>query len=244
MLIVSSSPASLTRVTTLSPATVFVSFNRGVSTSIRPPVVVLNTRTIACVFRSISWCTSFSCPRAGATDTAVANTIPPNCQLSFIRSPRRLTCHHPGFPAVGDPEPDSIELSGLFVEALLQTNSGSSRFCGPWIGAFVKERLQRLVADVENVAGLPLVSVAAVEDKARVAGAPAAQRVVAQPRCGRWSIDPRDLPGEILGSHFDARRKGKGPLDHPAQLPDIAWPLVGDERLDRLRRERQHACAP
>ena len=117
----SCSRPSVIRVTTRSPEMDLVTFTVGVTSSIRPPSTVLNTRMTALVFRSTSWCTSRSCAAAGATANPNTSAIPPINKRTFIRLSVPLFRHDddPGIregsmpPSTGSPEALSIRLPAV-----------------------------------------------------------------------------------------------------------------------------------
>ena len=81
-------------------------------------------------------------------------------------------------------------------------------------------RLQGVVADIEHVAGAPLVAVAAVEHQAYVAAAPRAKRLVA-PHGGRRQIGivPAHLFREVGHRDLAAARHRDRPRPHQGRHP-------------------------
>ena len=78
----------------------------------------------------------------------------------------------------------------------------------------VKQRLQCLVSDVENLARLALVAVTPIQHEPGVATAPSAQRVVRQTSSRGVAVDLRDLRRQIHGVYLGIGRERQGSLHH------------------------------
>ena len=94
-----------------------------------------------------------------------------------------------------------------------------------------QQRLQRVITDVEHVAGATFVAIASLEHQLRVAAAPAPQRVVLAAR--RSVPMPRDIRRKIGHGHFGAHGERDRLFHHACELPHIARPVIRDERLHR-----------
>ena len=95
-----------------------------------------------------------------------------------------------------------------------------------------------MVADPEHLARLALVVVAAVEHQAGVPAAPGAHRVVADERREQaLRVLAGDARRQVLRRDASRRRQRHHALDDPLQLPHVARPVVGRQRVDRGRRQ-------
>jgi hypothetical protein len=105
--------------------------------------------------------------------------------------------------------------------------------------------LQRVIADVEEAASLPLVAAAALEDEAGIPAAPRPQGIVGgQRRPQDLTVHAADLRREIVELDPVAVDERNGPFHQPFELADVAGPLVGAQRVLDGRRDLEIAHLP
>jgi hypothetical protein len=96
-------------------------------------------------------------------------------------------------------------------------------------------RLQRVVADAQHTSRFALVAVPPLEDEARVSSGPCPQTFVTlERRAKRRQVFAAHQRRKILELDDVAGSKGDDPLDEAFELANVAWPVVGDERVQAL----------
>jgi hypothetical protein len=101
-------------------------------------------------------------------------------------------------------------------------------------------RPESVVADIEDVAGPPLITPAPIEHKPHVPTAPGAQRVVGHRLVpDKLPVVASNLVGQVRQRDRRTICESQSPFQDPGKLPYVAWPTIGTQRLARGLFNRQ-----